>query len=281
VKIVVDARQENGASMQIYIDQRMAPSKPQLIDLIRHAKSKNLRVILMPIVLLDKPRNTTEWRGTIAPQFWDVWFDSYRNMLQYFAEIAEQTDVDVFVIGSELVSSVNKVREWNKTIAMVRSVYKGKLTFSSNWDHYTNVPFWDQLDLIGLNSYWKLGDNHNATTEQIETRWREIQRDLLIFQKRTKKPILFLEVGWCSLQNAAHEPWDYTREEVPIDLELQKRLYEAFFRVWYGNPALGGFSIWEWTPDDGGSENRGYTPKNKPAEQVLREWLKKPRWDVP
>jgi hypothetical protein len=43
---------------------------------------------------------------------------------------------------------------------------------------------------------------------------------------------------------------------------------------------LGGFSIWEWPPVEGGPTDRGYTPKNKPAERVLREWMSKPRWIV-
>ena len=50
--------------------------------------------------------------------------------------------------------------------------------------------------------------------------------------------------------------------------------------MWYGNPALGGFMMWEWPPGDGGANDRGYTPENKPAEQVLREWLAKKAWVV-
>ena len=65
-----------------------------------------------------------------------------------------------------------------------------------------------------------------------------------------------------------------------MDLELQRKLYEAFFKSWYGNPYLGGFMIWEWTPGDGGPNDKGYTPENKPAEAVLREWLARPRWQV-
>ena len=75
---------------------------------------------------------------------------------------------------------------------------------------------------------------------------------------------------------AASEPWDYTRSELAADPELQRRLYEGFFRAWYGNPNLGGFMIWSWEPGDGGPADKGYTPENKPAEKVLRDWLAKP-----
>lgn len=142
------------------------------------------------------------------------------------------------------------------------------------------MKFWDQLDLIGMNSYYKLGENKDVTVPEIESRWREIQGNLHKFQQDggRNKPILLLEVGWCSLENAASEPWDYTQQDLPADNDLQKRLYEAFFNVWYGDPHLGGFMIWEWPPGPG--DEKGYTPKGKPAEQVLREWLAKKPWVV-
>ncbi len=63
-----------------------------------------------------------------------------------------------------------------------------------------------------------------------------------------------------------------------MDLELQRKLYEGFFRSWHGNPNLAGYMIWEWTPGDGGRNDPGYTPEGKPAEQVLRQWLAKGGW---
>ncbi len=279
VLLVVDTRQENGTSARIYLDMRMTPTPEQLSRLIKHAKSRNLRVILMPVVLLDKPIGN-EWRGTIKPAMWDDWFDSYREMITHFAWIAEGNGVNVLVVGSELVSTEGKTDEWTKTIKAVRAIFKGQLTYSSNWDHYTAVTFWNQLDLIGMNSYWKLGKDRHATVSDITDHWRAIQSDLIPFLKKEHKPLLFLEVGWCSLANAAHEPWDYTKDDEDVDLDLQKRLYEGFFQSWYGNEHLGGFMIWQWTPGDGGPNDKGYTPENKPAEKVLEEWVRKPRWEV-
>jgi hypothetical protein len=279
VLLVVDARQENGQSSHIYLDMRTTPTPDQLKDLIGHARDRHLRVILMPIVLLDNPIGD-EWRGTLAPRSWDDWFDSYRDMMNQFAWISEAYGVDMLVVGSELVSSEKYDDQWTRTIQSIRKVYKGRLTYSSNWDHYTSVPFWDQLDVIGMNSYWKLGNDRNVTVPEIKMRWLKIQEDLHRFIQKEHKPLMFLEVGWCSLANAAHEPWDYTQVTEPIDLDLQKRLYEGFFQSWYGTPWLGGFSIWEWPPGDGGPNDRGYTPENKPAEGVLKSWLAKPKWDV-
>lgn len=277
VQFVVDPRMENGTRNRIYLDLRTTPTVEQLSRLIKHAKSRKLRVTLMPIVLLDDPRGN-EWRGTLKPDLWEQWFSSYREIMRHYAWVAQENGVDLLVVGSELVSSENKLNEWTRTINAIREIYKGKLTYSSNWDHYTSVPFWDQLDMIGMNSYWKFSKSasHNPTVDEIVARWREIQKDLFEFQAKAGKPIMFLEIGWFSQKNVAWEPWDYTQEDQPIDLDLQRKLYEGFFTAWWGDPRLGGFSVWEWPPDAGGREDRGYTPKGKPAEAVLREWFARP-----
>jgi hypothetical protein len=285
VSFVVDSRMENGTTAKIYLDMRMTPTPEHLADLIGHAKRKGMRVILMPIVLLDKPRGT-EWRGRINPATdnggWETWWESYRAMMHHFAWVAQLNGVDVLSVGSELVSTEtpDKLNEWHRLIRDVREVYKGQLTYSANWDHYTHVRFWDKLDLIGMNSYYKLGDDRHVTVDEIKRRWGDIQKDLLAFTRKQNKPLLFLEVGWCSLANAAHEPWDYTQTDEPLDEDLQKRLYEGFFQTWHGNPNLGGFMVWEWTPGQPEENDKGYTPEGKPAEQVLKQWLAKPRWDV-
>jgi hypothetical protein len=274
VQFVVDARMENGTSSRIYLDMRLAPGPKFLGDLIDYAKSKNLRVILMPIVLLDNPRGN-EWRGTINPEDWTGWWDSYRQLLHHYATICERHKVDMMSVGSELVSTESKYDEWRLAIQTVRWAYKGMITYSANWDHYKDIPFWEDLDVMSTNTYWSLGDDHNVTLEEIQRRWADIQKSILSFARGKGRPLYFTEVGWCSLRNAASEPWDYTQEQEPIDLKLQARLYEGFFRSWQGKEGFGGFSVWEWSPGEGGPKDRGYTPENKPAEKVIREWLGK------
>src|SRR5450432_2263010 len=141
-------------------------------------------------------------------------------MMTQFAWIAQGHGVDVLVVGSELVSAEPKVDQWTKTINKIRENFKGNLTYSANWDHYTALPFWDQLDLISMNSYYTLGEDKDVSVNEIESRWRDIQGNVLNFQKKVGKPILFLEAGWCSQENAASAPWDYTLD-LATDNDLQ------------------------------------------------------------
>jgi GTA TIM-barrel-like domain len=289
VMFVPSASMETPNSTRIYMDMRHTLSDGDLRALIRHAKADGLRVVLMPIVLLDRTFEPTDWRGTIKPwdekqeDDWDDWFASYQDMILYYANLAQQTGVNVLVVGSELVSSEPFVDNWRSIIHKIRGVFHGQLTYSSNWDHYMMVDFWDDLDIVGMNSYWALGpdDDPQVPVSEIKRRWQKIQSDLFAWQVKTKKPIMLLEAGWCSLANASYAPWDYTQTQLDLDLDLQKRLYEGFFQSWWGQPQCGGFMMWEWTPESpGGPQDKGYTPRGKPAADVLKEWLAKPRWKV-
>jgi hypothetical protein len=280
VSLVVDSRQENKESLEMYVDMRKTMTVPQLTDIIGHARGMGLRVILMPIVLLDAPIKD-EWRGQLDPREgkWHDWFENYRDMISHYARVAESTHVDVLVVGSELVSSEKHADEWIETIKTVRQIFHGRLTYSSNWDRYEKVPFWNYLDFIGMNSYWTLGEDHTATVEQINRSWAGIQKKIFEFQRTVHKPLILLEAGWCSLSNSAKDPWDYTRDDLDTDNDLQRRLYEGFFQSWWGKPQLAGFVLWEMHPG-GDPSGKGYTPQGKPAEQVMRDWLRKPVWEV-
>ena len=206
----------------------------------------------MPIVLLDNPEGN-DWRGTIHPKDWHEWFDSYRNIMQTYAWIAEGNHVDLLVVGSELVSAEKHLDEWDHTIELIRETYHGKLTYSSNWDHYRSVEFWNKLDLIGMNSYWSFGEeksNPNPSLDHIVDRWHEIQEDLFAFQKKVKKPIIFLEIGWFSQQNVAYEPWDYTKDEAGGCRASE----EAVRRILQG--LVGGSEVWADSASGNGHRTR-------------------------
>ena len=84
--------------------------------------------------------------------------------------------------------------------------------------------------------------------------------------------MIFTELGYRSVRHAAARPWDeVTKGE--LDLEMQRRCYEAFARVWNGERALAGVVFWNWVDGLGGSTDRGYTPRGKPAASVMARWF--------
>lgn len=266
--------QEHAGSESFKIDPAVTPSNEQWQEIFRIAHANGLRVILMPMILLSDPRGT-EWRGVISPPSWDDWFEQYRRFLLHFARIAAEGKVEVLMVGSELVSTETYTDHWRQVIREVRKVFPGKLTYSANWDHYKVIEFWDELDLVGMTSYYKLSAKPNPSLESLQRAWEPLKEGLLRWQAKIGKPLLFTEVGWCSQEGASIEPWNYYYHQTATaaGMEEQRRCYRAFIETWKETPQVGGIIWWEWTNTPGGKGDFNYTPKGKTAELELRRWF--------
>jgi hypothetical protein len=272
----VNGYQEHVESTRISPSPDETPSDEDWLRIFAVARDRGLRIILMPKVLLSDPRGNA-WRGKIQPTSWDEWFAQYRAFVMHFARLAELSDVEVFSVGSELITTEKFTDRWRSIVADVRSVYRGRLTYSANWDHYTGIRFWDDLDLIGMTTYHKLSDEPAPSLEALRAKWLEIRRDIEKWRKGVGKPLLFTEAGWCSQEGCSVEAWNYYRQEEATEAgrREQRDCYQAFVDTWLDCPKVGGILWWEWTPGNGGDGDYGYSPKNKPAEAVLRELFRR------
>lgn len=283
VCFVVAAFQENGKSTSIFIDKRRAPSDEQFKKLVQCAHDLHLRVVVMPIVLLENPE-AGEWRGAINPRNWDDWWEDYNNYILSYAELCAAAKVDMFMVGSELVSTEKPYPDrWKSLVRKVRKVYGGYLSYSANWDHYTPVTWWKDLDVVGMTTYYDLTDGKPPTVERLEAKWRELKKNILDWQKTIGRPILFTEVGWPNQVTCAQFPWDYTRSD-KTDPAAQANCYEAFFRTWMDEPAVAGFLVWEWRnyPEQKtGPKDASYVPVGKPCLEVIRKYYQAPGAKAP
>ncbi|MCA9537368.1 MAG: hypothetical protein KC620_00690, partial [Myxococcales bacterium] len=100
--------------------------------------------------------------------------------------------------------------------------------------------------------------------------FRPFAERLRAWAARTNERYLFTEVGYPALPTAAARPWDY-RAAGPVDLAMQQRCYRALFRAWHADPRLAGVYLWNWF-GPGGPADPGYSPRGKPALQVIRRW---------
>lgn len=274
VLLSVAGYMEHARSQSVFIEARKVPSQAQLKTLIQKARARGLNVLVMPIILLQHPRGS-EWRGVIDPPDWPDWWRQYRDFITYFADVSQDAGAEGMLVGSELVSTEKYTSEWVRTVEAVRARFSGKLGYSANWDHYKPVKFWDKLDFISMTTYYTLADHKNPSIDEIVARWRPIRLEITNWRKTIGKPLIFTEVGWCSQEGAATAPWNYYQNMTAsrAGLEEQRRLYEAFLRVWDGTPGIAGIIWWEWTDEPGGPSDFNYTPRGKPAEQVMRRWF--------
>lgn len=119
VCLSVSAVQPNGSAAAVYVDRRRTPSDERLVGMLKLADELKLRIVLMPIVLLTHPEGN-EWRGKINPPDWSDWWASYTDFILHYATLAAEHDVDVFIVGSELISTERQEDRWRELIAAVR-----------------------------------------------------------------------------------------------------------------------------------------------------------------
>jgi len=256
------------------------PSDESVIHAIQTIHSLGMKAMIKPhLELVDTSGGS--WRGEIAcaPEDWEKWFDSYKNFVLHYAEIAEQNKAEMFCVGTEL-SSIAVIKEdlWkDKIINPVRGIYKGPLTYAANWnEEYLNVVFWKEMDYVGIDAYFPLSDKDRPTLEEIKKGWEPWVKEMEEFQAKVNKPILFTEVGYCSAEGTTRAPWEEPIR-TPGNLSLQADCYQALYEIFWNKDWLYGIYWWKWGPDVrmGGPENRSFTPQRKPAQKIVTKWYKK------
>lgn len=275
VSLVVVLMQETADATRIYARPGRTIPDAALRKTLAQARAAQLEVMLFPIVLIENP-GESDWRGNLRPTSIADWFDSYQRWLIHYARIARGEGAGWLCVGSELSSLESNDGYWRETISAARQSFPGKLLYSCNWDHLEGPSWWDALDAVGLSSYYELTGDLDATQDELNASWIVWRDRVLAWRLETApdRPLILTEVGYPSLDGGAVYPWDYTLES-RVDLEEQRRAYEAFIAAWDDRPELEGVYFYEWLEFNGGSRT-GYSPRGKPAEAHVREWYRVP-----
>ena len=254
---------------------RFGETDERLRVVVTQAQERGISVMLKPHIWLRPPA----WVGTVAPQTeadWTAWFASYGTFILHYAALASDTGVEALCIGNELKGTTHRVREWRELIADIRGVYDGVLTYGAHADEVWMLPFWDALDYIGVSAYFAVADKPSPTRSEMMAAWEPHVSRLEQLSTRWDRPVLFTELGYRSVDFAAQYPWRFDGT-APVNLQLQADAYGAFFEAVWPQPWFGGVHWWKWLSslDDGGAGNDDYTPRSKPAEEVLKRFCRR------
>jgi hypothetical protein len=255
-------------------------------DVVRQAidelHAQGVKVMLKPHVDV---RDGT-WRAQIVPADPLRWWEDYAAFLDHYAAIAAEKNVALLCIGTELASMSGGANagRWATLIARIRSRYTGQLTYAANGvepaDEFTSVSFWSQLDLIGADVYTPLTNKTNPTRAELAAGWRRNKdgHDMLAafqnVQRAYGKPFIFTEIGYRSADGANRAPWDWGAS-LAADPAEQADCYAAMYDVWSQQASwMKGPFWWAWDVAPPPAGDTGYSPRGKPAEDVLRLWQK-------
>jgi hypothetical protein len=247
-------------------------SDDRVLRTLAQARRLGLRTILKP--QLWAPRRFTGDIVFERPADFARWWAGYRRWMLHQARVAALGRADVLVIGTELGGVTRHRDAWRRLIRDVRRIYPGPLTYAANWaGDFEHVPFWGDLDVLGLNMYYPLagpGEPPRADSPRV----RELKAKLAAMARRHRKPILFTEVGYAASAAAAVEPWK--EEHGPTDPAMQARCYEVVFEAFSREPWLAGLFWWKWpSHGQGAADDPSFSPLGKPALGVLEKWYGK------
>jgi len=217
------------------------------------------------------------WPGTISmknEKDWAVWFGQYTDFILYFARFAEENQIPILCIGTELEGTSKREEDWRQVIREVRSVYKGELVYAANFTEYQQIEFWDALDYIGIQAYFPLSEKHNPDLAELISSWEKKNKEIEKTIRQFKKPVIFTELGYCNTEDAAIEPWVWPNERkgIPISEEVQALCYEAFFQTAWKKDWLAGVYFWKWYPQLR-ERDPDFTPQNKMAQLVMKNYF--------
>lgn len=260
--------QDTPQSEQIDFAGPNTQSDEELRDIIAYAKELGLKVILKPTV---NCKNGV-WRAHInffdnevpGEPGWGNWFASHRSFQLHYAELAEETGCEMYIVGCEMVMAQRREREWRDLIAEVRKVYSGPISYNTDKYQEENVTWWDCVDVISSSGYYPFGS------------WKKQLDRIERVVRQYGKPFFFAETGCMSTRGAGTCPNDW-KIHGPIDPVEQECWYRELFAQTEKRPWVRGYGLWEWPAclpqSTSAAVNGGYSFYEKPAERVIRNYF--------
>jgi hypothetical protein len=146
-------------SPTLYVDQADAPrvaadplrtpTTAALTDAIARCHARGLRVLVRP-VLVSRDGAARAQIGPAAGAL-DGWFRDYTALIEPMIDAAEHAHAEAFSLAAGL-PKLNRAPGWSGYVTRAKGRYRGKVTYGASLAEasYKDVPFWGDLDYMGL-----------------------------------------------------------------------------------------------------------------------------------
>jgi len=244
---------------------------------IEALRKQNVKIMIKPQIWVWRGEFTGYIKMTTEDN-WKALETSYSKFILEYAELAQETNSEIFCIGTELENFIKERPEyWHQLIKDIRSVYKGKLTYAANWDEFKRTPFWSSVDYIGVDAYFPVSDKQTPTIEECKAGWQKHKQVMKSLSETHNKPILFTEYGYRSMDFTGKEPWESDHTIESLNFEGQTNATQALFEEFWNEDWFAGGFVWKWYHNydkSGGDKDNQFTPQNKPVEAVIQSFYK-------
>lgn len=267
----------SGVGVDLTFEAPFEKNRADIGRAIDQAHARGLSVLLVPHLWVE----SGGWRAEIDPKTdagWDRWAASYGRFVEAWARVAAEHGAEMLSAGVELRSWVTTTRapSFAALVRRLRAIYKGRITYSANWDDAADTVVLGELDVIGVNAFYPLADRPGAGEPELREGGRRVAAKVKALAAAWRKPVLFTEIGYTTRRDPAYKPWEWpdAMKDVAVDEEAQALAYHALVAPLLEEPSFAGFFAWRVyaDPDDVSQEAEwGFSPRGKLAEAVVRD----------
>jgi hypothetical protein len=198
------------AARSVYASTR-TPTPAQIAIIARTAVRAGLYVSIRPLLAEGSlGRARANW----APHDAARWFASYQKFLLPYAAAARHAGVSDLIVGTEFTRFAGSPR-WTSLDAALRRVFRGTLTFASNWWGYPK-----SFTGNGGRGVAEGVDAYPPISAGLAAGWKAYDRGL-------PAGMLETEVGIAAASRAFLFPWRHRWPGAPIDQSVQARWFAA------------------------------------------------------
>ncbi len=239
--------------------------------------------------------------------WWTNWFNRYRTFILHHADLAQQTQAGLLILGGPEVTPAlpggllpngepsgvpeNVNEQWQSILSEVRSRYSGTVAWALPYPKdATPLPEWlSQVDVVYVMFNAALTESTEPTQGELEESFaRLLDTDILPISDQFGKPVI-LALEYPSANGAASGciqltdhclPFDLLNQPVPdlpevqLDLQEQIDIYNAAMNALTSRPWITGFVSRGYYPP-AALQDTSASIHGKPAGDVLWYWFPK------
>ena len=254
----------------VLYQEPITPSVAQLGLAVEAAHQYGLRVTLRAFLDQKVLREfgADYWSGNIEPSNRAKWFSSLSSVLTPYLRFAQNRGVSEFVIGSELDSLAGDPH-WAGLLHQVSTIYKGRLSYSANWDVYQLDDVGVPVQAVGVDAYPPQNVGTNATVSQLTKGWLSwFDKAPASLRARTTID----EIGIVPTAGAYKVPYAWSLAG-KYDPEIQTRWFTAACSA-ARTSGISGIYFWGMTssqiPTETASDAGGDSFVNRPAVAAIK-----------
>lgn len=243
-------------------------------EIIQSARALGLNVAVFPQMRFPIPVNNWWIDAPRTPEWWQAWYETYRAFILHHAQTARNANAQVLILGGEWVlpalpegqlangelsgAPADAETRWRSIIQAAREQFGGPIFWAMPY-HGTAIEapaFTDAVDGIYLLWDAPLSSETNPNQDDlIVEAVRQIDENLKPFSDSLGKPIVIAlaypsaqgAANGCVPDNAGHcltwellSPPYQPPEDIAVDLNIQRHIYEAMLVAINQRPWLGG-----------------------------------------